>query len=201
MDYIAVLLLLSFVWTCIILLNLLPIGRKPKTASLSPPRPLPIIGNILKLGDKPHLSFANLSKTYGPVMYIKLVSVTTIVIFSLETAKEVLHRHYQAFSGRTVSNAVRAHNHHESSVVWLPASAQWHKIRKICSMQMSKNVVVRLCRRYWRCSLCGKPYGDYFPTLRLIDPQGVWRKMKIYLGKLFDKMKIYFGKLNEDLFG
>ncbi|RVX01095.1 Geraniol 8-hydroxylase [Vitis vinifera] len=68
----------------------------------SRPRPLPIIGNILKLGDKPHRSLANLSKTYGPVMSLKLGSIATIVISSSETAKEVLHRNDQAFSSRTV---------------------------------------------------------------------------------------------------
>ena len=137
MDYITFLLLLSFVWTCIHLLKLSPIGRKPGTASLPPgPRPLPIIGNILKLGDKPHRSLANLSKTYGPVMSLKLGSIATIVISSSETAKEVLHRNDQAFSSRTVPDAVRAHNHHESSVVWIPASAHWRKIRKICTREI-----------------------------------------------------------------
>ncbi|RVW41128.1 cytochrome P450 76T24 isoform X2 [Vitis vinifera] len=137
MDYITFLLLLSFVWTCIHLLKLSPIGRKPGTASLPPgPRPLPIIGNILKLGDKPHRSLANLSKTYGPVMSLKLGSIATIVISSSETAKEVLHRNDQAFSSRTVPDAVRAHNHHESSVVWVPASVHWRKIRKICTREI-----------------------------------------------------------------
>ncbi|RVX01133.1 Geraniol 8-hydroxylase [Vitis vinifera] len=137
MDYITVLLLLSFVWTCIHLLKLSPTGRKPSTASLPPgPRPFPIIGNILKLGDKPHQSLTNLSKTYGPVMSLKLGSVSTIVISSSETAKEVLHRNDQAFSGRVVLDAVKGHNHHESSVVWSPASAYWRKIRKICTREM-----------------------------------------------------------------
>ena len=137
MDYITVLLLLSFVWTCIHLLKLSPIGQKPSTVSLPPgPRPFPIIGNILKLGDKPHQSLTNLSKTYGPVMSLKLGSISTIVVSSPETAKEVLHRNDQAFSGRAVLGAVKAHNHHESSVIWSPTSAYWRKIRKICTREM-----------------------------------------------------------------
>ncbi|XP_059599031.1 cytochrome P450 76T24-like [Vitis vinifera] len=59
-------------------------------------------GDILMLGDKPHQSLTNLSKTYGPVMSLKLGSISTIVISSPETAKEVLHRNDQAFSGREV---------------------------------------------------------------------------------------------------
>ncbi|KAJ9680874.1 hypothetical protein PVL29_020012 [Vitis rotundifolia] len=69
-------------------------------------------------------------------MSLKLGSIATIVISSSETAKEVLHRNDQAFSSRTVPDAVRAHNHHESSVAWVPASAHWRKIRKICSREM-----------------------------------------------------------------
>ncbi|MFU0443319.1 cytochrome P450, partial [Candidatus Liberibacter asiaticus] len=42
------------------------------------PKPLPIIGNLLALGDKPHKSLAKLSKTYGPLMSLKLGQVTTI---------------------------------------------------------------------------------------------------------------------------
>ena len=138
MDYITFLLLLSFVWTCIHLLKLSPIDRKPGTASLPPgPRPFPIIiSNILKLGDKPHQSLTNLSNTCGPVMSIKLRSIATVVISSSETAKEVLHRNDQAFSSRTVPDAVRAHNHHECSVAWVPASAHWRKIRKICTREI-----------------------------------------------------------------
>ena len=137
MDFLTFLLLLFSVCTCIGLLKLGLVGRKPGTASLPPgPRPLPIIGNILNLGDKVHLSLANLSKTYGPVMSLKLGSVTAIVISSSETAKEVLHINDQAFSGRTVPAAIRIRNYHQSSMVWLSASAHWRKLRKICSMQM-----------------------------------------------------------------
>ena len=137
MDFITFLLLLSYVCACLCLLKLGLTDLKPGTASLPPgPPPLPIIGNILNLGDKAHLSLTNLSKTYGPVMSLKLGSVTAIVISSSETAKEVLHKNDQAFSGRTVPAAVSICNYHESSMVWLPASAHWRKLRKICSMQM-----------------------------------------------------------------
>ena len=137
MNYITFLLFLSFIWTCIHILKLSLIRRKPGPASLPPgPRPSLIIGNILQLGDKPHGSLANLSKTYGPVMSIKLGSITAIFISSSETAKHVLQRNDQSFSGRPVVDPLRSHNHHESSLVWLPASPHWRKLRKICTMEM-----------------------------------------------------------------
>ena len=65
----------------------------PSQASAGPPpdpRPLPIIGNLLEFGDKPQQSLTTLSKTYGPLMSLKLGSSTTIVISSPETAQQVL---------------------------------------------------------------------------------------------------------------
>ena len=43
----------------------------------------------------------------------------------------------------------------------------------------------------------GRPnLANYFPTLRLIDPQGIRRKMNVYLDKLFD---IFYGIISERL--
>ena len=43
----------------------------------------------------------------------------------------------------------------------------------------------------------GRPnLADYFPTLRLIDPQGIRRKMNVYFDKLFD---IFNGIISERL--
>ena len=149
MNYSILLLLLSFLWSCI---NA-PISalgsskRKFGMARLQPgPRPFPIIGNLLELGDKPHQSPTTLSKTYGPLMSLKLGSTTTIVISSSKTAQEVLNKNDQAFSSRAVLNAVQAVNHHKFSVVFLPASAHWRNLRKICSTQMLSLPRIDACR-------------------------------------------------------
>ncbi|KAL6322153.1 hypothetical protein AAG906_005093 [Vitis piasezkii] len=149
MNYSILLLLLSFLWSCI---NA-PISalgsskRKFGMARLPPgPRPFPIIGNLLELGDKPHQSLTTLSKTYGPLMSLKLGSTTTIVISSSKTAQEVLNKNDQAFSSRAVLNAVQAVNHHKFSVVFLPASAHWRNLRKICSTQMLSLPRIDACR-------------------------------------------------------
>ncbi|XP_034708770.1 cytochrome P450 76T24-like [Vitis riparia] len=149
MNYSILLLLLSFLWSCI----KAPISalgsskRKFGMARLPPgPRPFPIIGNLLELGDKPHQSLTTLSKTYGPLMSLKLGSTTTIVISSSKTAQEVLSKNDQAFSSRAVLNAVQAVNHHNFSVVFLPASAHWRNLRKICSTQMLSLPRIDACR-------------------------------------------------------
>ncbi|XP_043716958.1 geraniol 8-hydroxylase-like [Telopea speciosissima] len=100
------------------------------------PVPLPIVGSLFKLGDKPNESLAELAKTYGPLMTIKLGGVTTIVASSAAIAKEVLQTHDQALAGRTVVDAVRALNHYQSSMVWLSASPRWRNLRKLCNHQI-----------------------------------------------------------------
>ncbi|PIA63862.1 hypothetical protein AQUCO_00201290v1 [Aquilegia coerulea] len=103
------------------------------------PFPLPIVGHLFKLGNKPQESLANLAKIYGSLMTIKLGSVTTIVVSSAIMAKEVLQKHDQTFSGRTVPDAVRILKHHEVSMVWLQPSSQWRNLRKLCTSQMFTN--------------------------------------------------------------
>ncbi|WOH02384.1 hypothetical protein DCAR_0521773 [Daucus carota subsp. sativus] len=45
------------------------------------PYPLPIIGNIHKLGKHPHKSLNTLAQVYGPIIRLKLGRVTTIGSF------------------------------------------------------------------------------------------------------------------------
>ncbi|XP_047978073.1 cytochrome P450 76T24-like [Salvia hispanica] len=124
-------ILASIAWTCIL------ISRARKLSKLPPgPYGLPIIGNILHLGPTPHRSLAKLSHKYGPVMSLKLGSITTVVISSAETAKLVLQKYDSSFSNRTIPLASKALRHDEFSVGWLPVGSQWRKLRKICREQM-----------------------------------------------------------------
>ncbi|XP_023759755.1 cytochrome P450 76T24 isoform X1 [Lactuca sativa] len=95
------------------------------------PYPFPVIGNLLKLSDKPHQSLATLSKRYGPLMSLKLGSRTTIVVSSPDIAKEFFHTHDISFSGRTVPDTARIVDHDKYSIAWLPTGEQWRKLRRI----------------------------------------------------------------------
>ncbi|KAL1543456.1 unspecific monooxygenase [Salvia divinorum] len=122
---------------CICILILTSNSQTRKSSKLPPgPYGLPIIGNILQLGPKPHRSLAKLSHKYGPVMSLKLGSITTVVFSSAETAKLVLQKHDSSFSNRTIPSAAKAIRHNEFSVGWLPVGNQWRKMRKILKEQM-----------------------------------------------------------------
>ncbi|XP_059634041.1 cytochrome P450 76T24-like [Cornus florida] len=260
MDYFTFSLVLSFVLTCIhVLLVTKSIRRRSGTARLPPgPYAFPVIGNILALGKKPHESIATLSKRYGPIMCLKLGSITTVVASSPKITKEVLQKHDLTFSSRAIPDAANTLDHSTVSILWSPASTRWRKLRKICKeylfstqildarqflrrkkVQELLNYVHESCIRgqavdigraafttslnllsntffstdlaqyqsnssqefkdiVWAVmELAGKPnIADYFPLLKLIDPQSVRRQMKFYFEKL---LEVFEGIINQRL--
>ncbi|KAF5178118.1 Cytochrome p450 [Thalictrum thalictroides] len=134
MEYTTILLWILFLW---VFFQVFISARKIFAGKLPPgPFPLPIIGSLFKLGDKPHKSLAQLAKVHGSLMTIKLGSVTTIVVSSASMAKEVLQTNDLQFSGRTVPDAARILNYHEASLVWSHYSLHWRNLRKLCASQM-----------------------------------------------------------------
>lgn len=110
--------------------------RKPNHNLPPGPSRLPIIGNLLELGQNPHQSMAKLAKIHGPVMSLKLGTVTTIVISSADMAKEVLVTHDESLSNRPIPQSVSVLNHEHYSLAFLPVSPLWREMRKICNGQL-----------------------------------------------------------------
>ncbi|XP_010508155.1 PREDICTED: cytochrome P450 76C4 isoform X1 [Camelina sativa] len=133
-------LLLCFLSSCFLIFTTTTRFRRSsyRSATLPPGPPrLPIIGNIHQVGQSPHRSFADLSKTYGPIMSLKLGRLNSVVIASLEAPREVLRTHDQILSGRKSTNSIRSINHHEGSVAWLPSSsARCRLLRKLSASLM-----------------------------------------------------------------
>ncbi|KAJ8421903.1 hypothetical protein Cgig2_027519 [Carnegiea gigantea] len=113
--------------------------NSPKTKLPPGPKPWPIIGNIHLLGSKPHRSVADLSKTYGPLMTLRLGSITTIVISSPDVAKEMFLKHDIDFASRQVPDSAWAVDHAKFSMAWLPVCPKWREIRKISAIQLFTN--------------------------------------------------------------
>ncbi|KAL7247057.1 hypothetical protein ACSBR2_002050 [Camellia fascicularis] len=124
--------------TLTLLQTLLSLSRGSRTCPKLPPGPatLPVVGNILKLGDKPHESLAELVKTHGPTMSLKLGQLTTIVVSSSTTAKQILQKQDFAFSTRSIPDSLHAHDHNHYSVAWLPVADRWRSLRKIMTSNM-----------------------------------------------------------------
>ncbi|KAL8150481.1 hypothetical protein V2J09_020289 [Rumex salicifolius] len=97
------------------------------------PFPLPIVGNLLSIGSKPHRSFAALAGAHGPAMLLKLGRSSVLVVSSASVAQDVLRTHDVAFSGRNVMHTATAADHHLSSVVFLQPNDRWKALRRICT--------------------------------------------------------------------
>ncbi|GLU23307.1 hypothetical protein SLE2022_393260 [Rubroshorea leprosula] len=67
--------------------------RHAKSFLFLPPGPpkLPVIGNMhLLSGPGPHRNLWELANKYGPLMFLKLGSVSTIIVSSADVAEEVM---------------------------------------------------------------------------------------------------------------
>nr|QNN89146.1 cytochrome P450 [Achyranthes bidentata] len=129
MDYLS--FVLCLLMTLVALKFLLSFAKRGNNGA-----PLPIVGNLFSLGTNPHISLTEFANKYGPLMMLKLGQVNTVIISSAAVAKEALQKNDLSFSTRHVVDAIRALNHHENSIAWLPASPEWRNLRKICNSQV-----------------------------------------------------------------
>lgn len=129
-----------FLYLCITLLSFFFLKwllRKSRTKNLPPgPTGVPILGNLLQLGPSPHESLSAMAKLYGPLMSLRLGSVTTIVASSRDAAKEIFQTHDQTFANRLVPDSVAAQPHPEDTLAWPPGDHRWRNRRRICGTQM-----------------------------------------------------------------
>uniref|UniRef100_A0A0E0EAA2 Cytochrome P450 n=1 Tax=Oryza meridionalis TaxID=40149 RepID=A0A0E0EAA2_9ORYZ len=68
-------------------------GVMDSASAPSPPGPhrqLPVLGNLLQIGSRPHRYFQAVARRYGPVVQVQLGSIRTVVVHSPEAAKDVL---------------------------------------------------------------------------------------------------------------
>ncbi|AES79996.1 putative geraniol 8-hydroxylase [Medicago truncatula] len=143
MDYQTLLLVITSLCASILIFIFKKLNQTQNSTKLPPgPKPLPIIGNILQLGKNPHRTLTNLSNIYGPIMTLKLGTLTTIVISSPQLAKQVLHENSQIFSNRTVPHALCALDHDKLSIGMLPTLASWKKLRKFCATKVFSTKVL-----------------------------------------------------------
>ncbi|KAF8088277.1 hypothetical protein N665_0546s0009 [Sinapis alba] len=128
-----------FILSCFFIFTTVRFLRSsPRSATLPPGPPrLPIIGNIHQIGKLPHRSFADLSRTYGPIMHLKFGRLNTVIVSTPEAAREVLKTHDQTLSGRSPPNSILSINHQNVSVAWShPSSTYWRLLRRLSVTQM-----------------------------------------------------------------
>ncbi|KAK2974661.1 hypothetical protein RJ640_030269 [Escallonia rubra] len=112
-------------------------GEENVSSSLPPgPRKLPLIGNLHQLGDLPHQSLHHLSHEYGPLMFLKLGSVSTLVVSSADMVREIFRKHDRVFSGRPILYAGRKLSYNCSDLAFAPYGQYWREVRKTVVLEL-----------------------------------------------------------------
>ncbi|KAI3469875.1 hypothetical protein Pfo_026538 [Paulownia fortunei] len=95
-----------------------------------PPR-LPLIGNLHQFhSSNLCFSLSELSKIYGPLMYMKLAKMPVIVISSAKLAKEAFKHNDLAFSGRPCTIASAKLSYNNLDIACTPYTPYWREMRK-----------------------------------------------------------------------
>nr|GMC55405.1 cytochrome P450 CYP736A12-like [Ipomoea batatas]GME14093.1 cytochrome P450 CYP736A12-like [Ipomoea batatas] len=113
-------------------------AESPKSGRKLPPgpQPLPIIGNLHQLGTLPHRSLNELSKTYGPIMYLKLGKVPLVVVSSPAAAELILKTHDAVFASRPKNDAVDNIADGSKGMAFAPFGPHWRGNKKFATQEL-----------------------------------------------------------------
>ncbi|KAJ9554517.1 hypothetical protein OSB04_018562 [Centaurea solstitialis] len=101
----------------------------------SPPK-LPIIGHLHLITDMAHHSFSRMADQLGPIFYLRLGQVPTVVVSSAELAELVLKTHDHVFSNRPQLVAAQYLSFGCSDVTFSKYGPYWRQARKICVTEL-----------------------------------------------------------------
>ncbi|PON94068.1 Cytochrome P450, E-class, group I [Trema orientale] len=114
-------------------------AKTGNSASKLPPGPwkLPIVGNIHQLfGSLIHYKLRDMAKKHGPLMYLRIGEVPTIVVSSPESAKEVMRTHDVAFASRPLILFSKIMLYDCTDIAFAPYGEYWRQLRKICTQEL-----------------------------------------------------------------
>lgn len=116
------------------------------------PNPWPILGNLLHMGKKPHVTLSNFAQSYGPLISLKLGTQVLIVGSSPAVAMEILKTHDRILSARLVPHVspVKSPELNHLSLGWaVECNDNWKFLRTICRTELfsGKAIESQACLR------------------------------------------------------
>lgn len=103
-----------------------------------PPGPpgWPIIGNMFDLRTQPHHDFHGLKSRYGPVLWLKLGNLNTVVIQSAAAAAELFKKHDVAFADRKAPDSMSACDYIKGTLAFAPYKEYWRILRRLSMSEL-----------------------------------------------------------------
>ncbi|URE37037.1 cytochrome P450 [Musa troglodytarum] len=106
----------------------------------------PVVGNLHQVGKNPHLTLRALAERHGPLMFLQLGSIPTVVISSAHVAREVFRAHDLAFAGRPTLYAAERLSYGLWDVGFAPHGEHWRQARKVFMVELLSAKRVRSFR-------------------------------------------------------
>ncbi|KAI3473005.1 hypothetical protein Pfo_030088 [Paulownia fortunei] len=104
----------------------------------------PVLGNLhLLIGLLPHHALKTLAQKHGPVMYIKLGELPTIVVSSPKIAKEITKTNDVAFADRVELMIAKIVLYNSTDIASTPYGEYWRQMRKLCVLEFLSHKKVR----------------------------------------------------------
>ncbi|KAG6512551.1 cytochrome P450 71A1-like [Zingiber officinale] len=130
------LLLISFTLLLLFYLRRSQKVNKETSSLRLPPSPpgLPVIGNLHQIGDLPHRCLHQLSLAYGPLLRLRLGSVTALVVSSPALARDIFKTNDLALCSRPNLTTWRRFSYGGLEVALSPYSPRWASARRLLSV-------------------------------------------------------------------
>ncbi|KAF9266555.1 cytochrome P450 [Marasmius fiardii PR-910] len=132
-------LILLLVATCLLLWRYVF-----KQRGILPPGPpsWPIVGNILKLPpEEPWLALSDMRQKYGDLTYLHGLGNKVLVLNSLSTINDLLHKRSGVYSQRPIFTVAGELMGLTKSLVFMPYGSEWREHRRMAHMALNQTAV------------------------------------------------------------
>ncbi|XP_042485844.1 cytochrome P450 CYP736A12-like [Macadamia integrifolia] len=147
------------------------------------PRGLPVLGNLLMLGDLPHRTLHQMAQKYGPIMYIRLGLVPTMVVSSSQAAELFLKTHDIVFAGRPYSMGTQYISYGNKGLAFSQYGTYWRNMKKLLAKELLSAAKVDSFKKKRR-----EEMGLFVRSLREAAEAGAVVDMSAKVGSLIENM-------------
>ncbi|TXG60606.1 hypothetical protein EZV62_015179 [Acer yangbiense] len=113
---------------------------KTKSLLLPPgPRGFPIFGSLHLLGKNPHKDLHKLAQKYGPIMFMRLGLMPTVVVSTPQAAELFLRTHDLVFASRPPLQAFKHTLYNQKDLIMAPYGSYWRTVRKMSTLVLFSN--------------------------------------------------------------